>query len=123
MSFVEVRPYLLHSTFALTKLYHIVHLNFANNTLEHNALELFCNQSTLLVDIESDCLGDSPEVVCPCCTGCHNDVSGEYVFDISQFCDTQKAIFPEESRGAACDCAADGGVRGYGKYSVSSNLF
>ena len=70
---------------------------------------IFCNQSDLVVDIHADCLGEVPEVHCPCCSACYDDATGDFDLNLFQVC-SMLAIEDsnEVDRGVHCDCSGDG---------------
>ena len=83
-----------------------------NTSLDYDAFDIYCNQPKTTVKLRGDCLGDDPEVNCPCCAGCFDDRTGEYVQNISQVCELKAhkyEIFDGGSRGATCSCPTEDG--------------
>ena len=62
--------------------------------MSYDAFDIFCNNETATTTILSsslvlgaDCLGENPQVNCPCCIECYNDRTGEYEINLSRNCD------------------------------------
>ena len=89
---------------------HQVALNFRNTSLESNAFDFFCDifVGEDVPFVSADCLGDDPEVQCPCCSECC-DKHGNCHFDIPKLCNkTARRWETKLDRGLVCECQ-DGG--------------
>ena len=83
-----------------------------NTSMEYDGFEAFCNQ-TSSTSITGDCLGDDPEVLCPCCSSCSNDITGEAVLNLPRVCDIKAMNYEaidhnDEVRASTCSCPLEG---------------
>ena len=85
-----------------------------NNSLAANAFDSFCSQSDLDVYITADCLGDPPEVNCPCCASCKHDSTNQTVVNVSQACEIYaNRLYNNDDENAergdvSCECIPEG---------------
>ena len=114
-----------------------VMMNLQNNSLSYNALEDFCNQTSIVTRVSADC-GVVPdglllaETACPCCTTCcTDDQNGTSSCEVNlpNTCQVAKTSYDDaesgrlylEERGVVCDCIADEGIRDGEGYRMSCN--
>lgn len=75
-------------------------------------MDAFCEVPTSVWTIEADCGGDDPEIDCPCCITCCDDISGNCTIDGVQACEVSKGYFAApggrhfvDGAGATCECS------------------
>ena len=67
----------------------------------------FCNRPQLITEIEADCLGETSDLNCECCTSCCDDETCS--LNVFAICETKASKFElDAERGAACTCTEDG---------------
>lgn len=71
-----------------------------------NAFDDFCALTTRVPVIYADCV---TEIDCPCCTGCYDDMTGDFNFNQPQVCSSLALDYEDDQdRGSACTCSDDG---------------
>lgn len=78
----------------------------SNTSLAMNAFDDYCELSNKVPVIYADCLA---EVDCPCCTGCYDDMTGDFNLNQPQVCSSLALDYAEdEDRGLSCECSVNG---------------
>ena len=68
-----------------------------DTNLERDSLGFFCHHTVSSVFLEADCLGDSPEVDCPCCVSCYNNETQDYVVNLPKVCQLETHLFLDDN--------------------------
>ena len=90
-------------------------LDLGNTSFATADYDWFCNKNAMFVDITADCGGATPEVDCPCCSKCCDDLTGECSVNLPVICDIVGLSFAhehgsnfDERRETVCECKDDG---------------